>query len=88
MLVLTITAGSPPTYEHLFGIGGMKKEVMEAKQSSSKGMFAVKLCGILCGSGMLIGCSGFHHVPRADKFGFIMLVWHGHTLCEGLVWEY
>lgn len=41
---------SPPTYEQVFGMQKIKQEVMEAKQSSSKPMFAVKLCNILCGS--------------------------------------
>ena len=31
----------------------MKREVMEAKQNSSKGMFAVKLSEIICGSGIV-----------------------------------
>ena len=42
---------APPTYEQVFGVQKMKQEVMEARQSSSRPVFAVKLCNILCGSG-------------------------------------
>jgi hypothetical protein len=49
--LLLALAGAPPTYEQIFGVGKMKRDVMEAKQGSNKGIFAVKLCEILCGSG-------------------------------------
>ena len=45
--------GDPPSYDQLFGVGRMHGQVKEAQDTSSnKGMFAVKFCEILCGSGM------------------------------------
>ena len=63
-----VAGGAPPTYEQLFGVGKMKKDVMEAKEgSSNKGVFAVKFCEIICGSGMLKCISSWHgrHVPMS-----------------------
>lgn len=45
--------GAPPSYDQLFGVRRMHSQVKEARDTSSnKGMFAVKFCEILCGSGM------------------------------------
>lgn len=45
----------PPAYEKLFGVSKLKDDVMEAKTgSSNKGIFAVKLCSIFCGSGTVL----------------------------------
>ena len=49
-----IADGAPPAYEQLFGVNKMKNDVMKAKEgSSNRGVFAVKFCEIICGSGML-----------------------------------
>ncbi len=43
----------PPTYEQLFGMGKMKDDMMKAKEGSpNRGIFALKFCEIVCGSGM------------------------------------
>ena len=48
---LYITDG-PPSYEQLFGVGQMRRQVQEAKaDSSNRGVFAAKVCEIFCGSG-------------------------------------
>ena len=48
----TYPSDAPPSYNQIFGVGKLKDEVMEAKESSSnKGHFALKLCNIVCGSG-------------------------------------
>ena len=44
---------APPSYDQLFGVGQMKQQVQDARaDSSNKGMFAAKVCEILCGSGI------------------------------------
>ena len=45
-------AGAPPSYNQLFGVAQMKEDVNNAREeSANKGVFAVKLVSILCGSG-------------------------------------
>ena len=42
---------APPSYEQLFGVSQMKRQMQEAKQdSSNRGVFAAKVCEIFCGS--------------------------------------
>lgn len=44
--------GAPPSYEQIFGVGRMREQMKEARNTSSnQGTFAVKFCKILCGSG-------------------------------------
>ena len=53
MLNTIHSVGAPPSYDQLFGVGRMHSQVKKARDTSSnKGMFAVKFCEILCGSGM------------------------------------
>jgi len=47
--------GAPPSYEQIFGMSQMKREVQEARESSSnKGVFAFKFFSICCGSSELL----------------------------------
>jgi len=50
-VLAALSSDAPPTYEQLFGVGKMRNQVREARDTSSnKGIFAVKFCEILCGS--------------------------------------
>ena len=50
-----LSSESPPSYEQLFGVGRMREQVKDARDTSSnKGMFAVKFCQIVCGSGAYV----------------------------------
>ena len=58
---------APPSYEQLFGVGQMKRQMQEAKQdSSNRGVFAAKVCEIFCGSSKslyyIISAQGYIHV--------------------------
>jgi len=49
--------GAPPSYEQIFGVGRMREQMKEARNTSSnQGTFAVKFCKILCGSAACLVC--------------------------------
>lgn len=63
---------APPSYEQLFGVGQMKRQVEEAKQdSSNRGVFAAKVCEIFCGSSNCIVMTLHRCESRGPKIQLI-----------------
>ena len=50
-----LVLAGPPPFKQILSVGKMKQDIMEAKEgSANRGIFAVKLCDIVCGSGRTV----------------------------------